>query len=94
MSHGMNNKGANQTAWMCKLVCAFSIFMQQSQVFLLPGPNKSLSMSVRHHYDIILVALIAVGLLLCYHHMDLDMSRSVFGGTWQINPLAYLPRYR
>ena len=85
MSQGMNNKGANQTARMCKLVCAFAICMQQSQIFSRLGPNKSLSMSSRHQNNIILVDPTVVGLSLCYHHMGFDMSKCVFGSMWQIN---------
>ena len=33
----MNNKGADQTAWMRRLVCTSVVRMQQSQVFFCQG---------------------------------------------------------
>ena len=38
----MNNKGADQTAQMHRLVCAFVVRIQQSQVFPCRGPYKIL----------------------------------------------------
>ena len=35
---GVNNKGADQTARMCRLVCAFDVRMQLRQVFSRHGP--------------------------------------------------------
>ena len=37
----MNNKDNDQTAWVCRLVYAFVVPMQQTQVFLLRGPNEN-----------------------------------------------------
>ena len=34
-----NNKGADQTAWMCRLVCTFVVHTQQSQVFSLQAQS-------------------------------------------------------
>ena len=37
----MNNKGADQTVWMCRLVCAFVVRKHQRQVFSRRGPYES-----------------------------------------------------
>ena len=33
-----NNKGADQSAWVCRLVCAFVVLKPQRPVFLHQGP--------------------------------------------------------
>ena len=35
---GAKTKGADQTAWMCRLVCAFDVRMQLHKVFSRHGP--------------------------------------------------------
>ena len=35
---GANNKGADQTVWMCRLVCTFDVHMQLRQVLSRQGP--------------------------------------------------------
>ena len=37
----MKNKGADQTVYMLRLVCACVVRMQQNKVFSLRGPNNN-----------------------------------------------------
>ena len=46
-----NNKSADQTGQMCRLVCAFIVHMQQSQAFLCQGPFGSLYSGGFAHTD-------------------------------------------